>query len=65
MKGDTKQYHLRLLDRFFLFDPGKGVHVSREWAQGRIIEDPADIALLERYHAPVERIENSEHGDSQ
>jgi hypothetical protein len=49
-------HHLRLTERFFLFDPDRGIHVSREWAQGEIVAAQRDIELLERYAAPVERI---------
>jgi hypothetical protein len=57
----TKQpYRLRLTDRFFLFQPDRGIHVSREWAQGDIVDAHSDIDLLERYAAPVERVEKSE-----
>jgi hypothetical protein len=64
VKGDKKQYHLRMLDRFFLFDPGKGMHVSREWTAGTVVTAPADVALLEQYAAPVERIIETSEGYS-
>jgi hypothetical protein len=58
------RYALRLTERFFLFAPDHGVLVSREWRAGAIVTDSNDIALLEARGAPVERIEQSENGDS-
>jgi hypothetical protein len=57
MTEATKPYALRLLDRCFIFDPDRGVLVSREFIAGSVVTDPADIALLESRGASVEKIE--------
>jgi hypothetical protein len=51
---DNRKYHLRLLERFFHYDTITS-H-SYEWPAGAIVTDPAEIALLEQKHAPIERI---------
>jgi hypothetical protein len=51
---DNLKYHLRLLERFFHYDT-IGSH-SYEWPAGAVVTGPAEIALLEARHAPVERI---------
>jgi hypothetical protein len=50
-------YHLRLLERFFVYAPDRGLYVSKSWPEGAIITDPDEIALLEAQAAPAERIE--------
>jgi hypothetical protein len=60
LANTTRRYHLRLTDRFFLYDPDHGVPVSREWQQGAIVTDQRDIELLEARGAQAVRIETSE-----
>jgi hypothetical protein len=55
---------LRLTSRFFAYDPDRGQYVSKSWAEGAIVTDPDEIALLEARGAPFERIETSEAGES-
>ena len=54
MQTPDKKYHLRLLERFFHYDT-VGSH-SYEWPAGAVVTNPAEIAMLEGRHAPVERI---------
>jgi hypothetical protein len=53
-----KPYHLRLADRFVVYDPGRGEHLWREWCEGEIVADPKEIELLTARGAPVERLED-------
>jgi hypothetical protein len=58
----TKPYHQRVTARFGFYDDVK-MHMWREWPEGTVVTDPADIAILEALGAPV-RIETLENGDS-
>jgi hypothetical protein len=58
-----RRYYLRLTERFYFYDTT--THHSREWAEGAAVADPAEMEWLSKIGAPVEQIEQSEHGDSQ
>jgi hypothetical protein len=65
VRMNTKpRYHLRLLERFVIYDPDRGLLLWREWAAGQIVTDPEQIELLTARGAPVERIEIHQ-GDNQ
>jgi hypothetical protein len=55
---NTKRQHfqLRLTSRFAFYDE-HGTHLWREWPEGAIVSDPAEIETLMARKAPVERIE--------
>ena len=50
-------YHIRLLERFVLYDPDHGSPLWREWPKEKIVTDPETIKLLTDRGAPVERVE--------
>ena len=56
MTLNTKRYHLRLLARTAFYDDLR-THMFWNLPEGKIISDPAEIAMLEARKAPVERIE--------
>ena len=53
---NTKQYRLRLTERFVFYDPDHGSYLFRAWPEGAIVTDRSEIKLLEARGAPVERI---------
>jgi hypothetical protein len=56
--AETKQrYHLRLLERYVIYDPDHGQFEWREWPEGAIVTDSDTIKLLTARGAPVEIIE--------
>jgi hypothetical protein len=54
---------LRLTRDFSFYDTIRS-HMFRTWAEGVIVTDPDDIALLTGWGAPVESVEPLEAGDS-
>jgi hypothetical protein len=57
MKAEINAQPVRLLQRYVHYDPGRGAHIWREWAEGVIVSDPEQIALLTTCGAPIEKIE--------
>jgi hypothetical protein len=49
---------VRLVERFFHFDPDHGAPVSRSFAKGAVVTDPEAIRFLEEHGAAVEPIDN-------
>jgi hypothetical protein len=56
---------VRFTKDFSFFDQRSIAHQWRSWRAGNVVSDPKDIEWLTKLDAPVELIEQSEHGESQ